>query len=305
MIIDSADPPLHSSRSWTAASWRTVYWLLLTDLRSSSHYRFQISSSNEFGTSERSQLTANISTGASCCVSPKIANTGGGSDECVCGAGWYTADNTCAKCEENTYNDELSASSCKACPLLSKSRLGSTTDDECTCAFGTVGRASAGCVCPAGTSKLATPSGGLICKKCPPDTFSEAQDAPSCSPCPVRSGTNGISRSSTRDNCTCRQGMVLDSEAQCVCPPGSKAAGDDAASTSDGECIVCGKNTYNDVRGAISCKACPLLSESEPGSTSLSSCGCSTGTVRDPSASSGSGSCLCPAGKKTSLDGGS
>lgn len=137
------------------------------------------------------------------------------------------------------------------------------------------------------------------CVLCPRNTYQEESGKFTCTPCPPQTTTVNRNGSMFRSNCSsaCLPGAYLDSNLT--------------------ECVLCPRNTYQDMSGKFTCKLCPKGTSTgdRNGSISRSNCSeCSSGTYYDIITKTcmpcpkdyyqnlnGSGRCeLCPDGKITS-----
>eukprot|EP00347_Sterkiella_histriomuscorum_P018896 403343756 len=148
-----------------------------------------------------------------------------------CPLGSYNANygaesiNQCLLCPENTFNDELGQSACRACGVYSNSIEGSSTCD-CIGNFRTFSRADSSCRCKSGYDKLnpltdqsegtqsdVTDCAPLVFNRCDGqlqtrDLYGNCVDLSDCSTaCPNGRGN----RSETTGICTCEEKQNVDS----------------------------------------------------------------------------------------------
>jgi len=196
------------------------------------------------------------------CAEGKYLESGGPSAEaCIdCPAGKHLptsggdAENSCLACSPGTYSSQLGSSSCTECQAFATSKNSSTSEDDCFCNPGYVGRPGNTCVaCDAGKYFSLN-----NCTECPVDATSPVASV-SLSQCACRPGFTGLVLYGNRSNCT-------------ACPRGSFGVGGSLP------CQACAPGSYSVAAASEACEACPAHSfSSARGSTSASSCTCLAG----------------------------
>ena len=161
--------------------------------------------------------------------------------ECVCVPGWFSAFNSssCQMCAENSFKASTGNEPCTLCFPHAISPAGSNTSSACQCVQGFTG-----------------PNGGA-CAQCMPGQYKTVIGSSQCLQCVANSISPAGSTNATE--CVCNAGFV---------------------GQLGGPCSACPRDTYalkNTVSATGVCMPCPAYSESEPQSSSLTSCKCLPG----------------------------
>ncbi|GMH51290.1 hypothetical protein TL16_g00978 [Triparma laevis f. inornata] len=230
--------------------------------------------SSEPGSTECNNCPSGKVSGVGAAGCDRTSDVGGGSG---CAAGTFVdADNVCAPCQPGHFTSNTDSDYCNACPSGKFQALAGK--DSCNnCPAGKSsndGIAMTSCMnCPAG--KFAGASGSAQCENCDTGKVSDA-------------GAFGcrVEGDDTGGEMVCPAGMFKDStnDGDCKhCHPGkySSAVGSNV-------CTQCATNTYQDIRGSTSCKAC------EDGFTSAVGAG---GCDRTEHGGDDGGGSSCPDGK--------
>jgi hypothetical protein len=235
--------------------------------------------------------------------------------ECLAGTKSIPSQVVCEICGVNTWSGARS-NVCHMCPADSVSSVGSTSLNTCSCVSGFVRDENDPWGCSmCGVGRYNDMVGNDECIQCPAGTASNnigATSLDACIPCGVNtwSGTgsnvchmcpvNSVSSVGTTslNTCSCVTGFVRDGNDpwgcsmcgvgryndvegndECIqCPAGT--ASNNLGATSLDACIPCGVNTWSG-DGSNVCHMCPVNSVSSVGTTSLNTCSCVTGFVRD------------------------
>ena len=204
--------------------------------------------------------------------------TGPGSTEhaeCVCDAGYYALDGSCVICPRDQYKATISDSRCLICTNYSSSLPGSVSEQDCKCNMGYTGPDSGLCVaCVPGTFKSVI--GSSKCTNCSSDKYSEVAAGvveSQCLPCPAN--TTSMAGSGSQMKCKCNAGFTGQGGSLCSsCAPGKFKP-----TYGSEPCTNCSSGSYSEVVAAVTkdvCRACPLNSYSESGS-SIKGCRCNVG----------------------------
>lgn len=194
-----------------------------------------------------------------------------GSFLCLCVPGYYGNGTACSACPEATFQAEAGRDNCSACPANATSLPASTSITMCGCNPGqSIVLQAQGCVaCEPGHFSLG--GGNQGCIQCEQGKFSDLKGASACLSCPAHT-TSALGSLAVAD-CLCVAGYSGESSSGCrSCDPGSYKA-----SNGTTDCLLCAAGSYSDVQGPTSCTTCPPNSFSEPGSASMSACGCVSG----------------------------
>ena len=151
--------------------------------------------------------------------------------------------------------------------------------------------------CPAGQYKAV--SGNVACTDCSANTYSTVTGANSvstCQSCP--SNTESGDGSTALTSCVCKLGYTGPNGGTCTaCQPGKYKS-----VTGSSNCLNCSANTYSTATGAIAsatCQNCPSFTQSNAGSSALTSCVCNPGYTGPDG-----GTCsACAAGKYKAVTG--
>jgi len=205
------------------------------------------------------------------CVAGKYTTTT--SSTCLdCVAGTYktlAGPDACTDCGISTYSASVGAthsSTCLACPLYADAPMGSNISTACVCKAGSSGPADMCVLCAAGKYKAL--AGPETCADCGIGTYSVsvgANQSSTCLTCPLNADAPVGSNISTA--CTCNAG---------------------AYGIDGGTCVQCAAGTYTTLTGPeksivvdttnlSACSACPIHSNSIPGSSVYTACTCNAG----------------------------
>jgi hypothetical protein len=257
---------------------------------------------------------------ASCGTGKYRVETGGSSEgSCtVCNVGKYgtatgqTAEASCSPCGAGKYRVETGGSSEASCTVCGAGKYGvatgQTTEASCTaCGVGkygvATGKTSEASCTDCGAGKYQVETGGsseASCTVCGTGKygFGTGQTLEtSCTDCGA--GKYGVSTGQTAEaSCTvCIAGKYgvetgRSSEASCTsCGAGKYGVG--TGRIAEASCRVCDASKYGVDTQQTSCLACPPYSNSPPGSTSVTTCTCNTGSTGP----SGGPCSQCAAGK--------
>ena len=198
----------------------------------------------------------------------------------VCGVGLYPDGDECNPCSAGSYKADAGNTSCTACAQHeTTSTPGASSADACVCAAGYASDSSQCVACAAGTFKDAaedaactpctthshSPVGSTSASNCSCVAGYFAESASTCTPAPVGSwSVDGELFACHANSTTATVASSLPYD--CLCLPGTTLL--------NGECIACAANTYKNTTDNTPCSACPALSQSAPGSKSISACEC-------------------------------
>lgn len=158
----------------------------------------------------------------------------------------------CSACGNNQYQPSQGKESCIECTdcpsgSVEVNPCSSTLNKQCECSAGHAGHAGA----------FSAHDGS--CSECAANTYQSGQGEESCDACPDHS-----SRAAGSDATACQ------------CDAGYTGEG-----TAQSACQACPANTYKSATGSGDCTACPSLSTSPAGSTSIGDCQCNSNTARN------------------------
>ena len=184
-------------------------------------------------------------------------------DGCQCQVGheWNSEDEVCASCQDMQYS--VDGEKCISCPTNSTFMSGAS---KCVCSSGWIWSADHCLPCGEGTFSV---SGDATCSKCPYNSTSKIAS----SYCRCSTGMFWDFNSNYCD--MCEEGTFsLQGSTMCTqCPNGTESPiGASSCSCNEGMfwnrdvCEHCPSNTYSPVKGATTCKKCPLNSASSSGS---------------------------------------
>ena len=255
------------------------------------------------GSSECTNCTAGMYSGASAsvcinCIAGQYSSTMGASvcSTCLAGSFSLAAASVCGNCVAGKYSG-TSASVCINCIAGQySSTMGASVCSTCLAGSFSLAAASVCSNCVAGKYSMMNAS---VCTDCPAGTYyasTGATDIDTCQKCPANSLS--LVGSTALTSCVCNLGFTGPNGGTC----NACAAGKYKTTNGTLVCTDCGINTYSPAIGMTNvstCQSCPIHTQSQVGSTTLSSCVCNFGYTGPDG-----GTCnACPAGKYKTVTG--